>query len=496
MESKKSFNVAQMIGLILGPLLFVLILVFMKTDSLSSEAVFVFGATTWIAIWWITEPIPIPATSLLPLVLFPLGGVMSAGDTASNYGADIIFLFLGGFMLAIAMERWNLHTRVALTIINLIGTTTSKIVFGFMLATGLMSMFVSNTAAVMIMIPIGLALILEAQSLTDEKDHKHLVKFEKVLVLSIGYAGTIGGLGTLIGTPPLIILSGQMSEIFGFEISFARWMLVGVPTVIILLILAWGYLNYFVFKSDMKNLPVGKETIERELKKLGKMSYEEIAVLIVFLLAALLWIVRGFVSDIELFSLVQDGTIAMFITVLLFTIPAKETNGKLLDWSAAKDVPWGVLLLFGAGLAIAKAITTSELDKWLSEQLVIINGLPVIFIVAIVALFILLLTEITSNTATATMIIPLLAALSVTLDVHPMILMASAAMAANCAFMLPVGTPPNAIVFGTGKISIGEMVRAGVWLNLIAWAVIVVIAYLLLPLVFGFDVSPFPINLK
>ncbi|CAD2076550.1 Sodium-dependent dicarboxylate transporter SdcS [Phocicoccus pinnipedialis] len=432
----------------------------------------------------------------MPLVLFPLGGVMDAGQTAANYGADIIFLFLGGFMLAIAMERWNLHTRVALNIINVIGTTTSRIILGFMLATAIMSMFVSNTAAVMIMIPIGLALILEAESLVGNDNNKVIRKFEKVLVLAIGYAGTIGGLGTLIGTPPLIILSGQMQEMFAFEINFAKWMMVGIPVVIILLILSWLYLTIFVFKSDLKELPGGKETIQNELKQLGKMTMEEITVLVVFFLAALLWIVRGFVSDIQLFSLVQDGTIAIFITVLLFILPARSKGGNILDWSVAKDVPWGVLLLFGGGLTIAKAITESSLDVWLSAQLVMVKGLPIILIVAIVSLFVLMLTEITSNTATATMILPLLGALAITLDVHPMILMAPAAMAANCAFMLPVGTPPNAIVFGTGKVAIKDMVSVGFWLNIIAWIVIVIVAIVLLPIVFNFDISPFPSTFK
>ncbi|MBP1939155.1 sodium-dependent dicarboxylate transporter 2/3/5 [Jeotgalicoccus pinnipedialis] len=421
---------------------------------------------------------------------------MDAGQTAANYGADIIFLFLGGFMLAIAMERWNLHTRVALNIINVIGTTTSRIILGFMLATAIMSMFVSNTAAVMIMIPIGLALILEAESLVGNDNNKVIRKFEKVLVLAIGYAGTIGGLGTLIGTPPLIILSGQMQEMFAFEINFAKWMMVGIPVVIILLILSWLYLTIFVFKSDLKELPGGKETIQNELKQLGKMTMEEITVLVVFFLAALLWIVRGFVSDIQLFSLVQDGTIAIFITVLLFILPARSKGGNILDWSVAKDVPWGVLLLFGGGLTIAKAITESSLDVWLSAQLVMVKGLPIILIVAIVSLFVLMLTEITSNTATATMILPLLGALAITLDVHPMILMAPAAMAANCAFMLPVGTPPNAIVFGTGKVAIKDMVSVGFWLNIIAWIVIVIVAIVLLPIVFNFDISPFPSTFK
>lgn len=322
-------------------------------------------------------------------------------------------------------------------------------------------------------------------------------KFEKTLVLAIGYAGTIGGMGTLIGTPPLILLAGQMKELFGFEIGFGQWMLVGVPSVIILLLITWLYLHNFAFKSDMTELPGGKEVIERELNKLGKTTREEKIILVIFILAATLWIVRGFFfANIPALKLIQDGTIAMFISILLFMIPTKRKSGRLLDWSVAKEIPWGVLLLFGGGLALANAITTSKLDAWLSDQLILLKGMPVILIIAVTALFVLFLTEITSNTATATMILPILAALALAINVHPLALMIPAAMGANCAFMLPVGTPPNAIVFGTGKISIREMATTGFWLNIIACVIIVIAVYLIVPYVFGIDISPFPAALK
>ena len=265
-----------MIGLILGPVLFALILLFVHPEGLGYKGVFVMASTAWIAVWWITEAIPIPATSLMPLVLMPIGHVMDPAQVTSEYGNDIIFLFLGGFILAIAMERWNLHTRVALIIINSIGTSTGKILLGFMLATGGLSMFVSNTAAVMIMIPIGLAIIAEAKKLNEKEHHeKSLSKFEQSLVLAIGYAGTIGGMGTLIGTPPLIILKGQYHAAFGHEISFAKWMIIGVPTVIVLLFLTWLYLRYVAFKQELKYLPGGDALIKTKLKELGKVSYEE-----------------------------------------------------------------------------------------------------------------------------------------------------------------------------------------------------------------------------
>lgn len=288
-----------------------------------------------------------------------------------------------------------------------------------------------------------------------------------------------------------------MKELFGFEIGFGQWMLVGVPSVIILLLITWLYLHNFAFKSDMTELPGGKEVIERELNKLGKTTREEKIILVIFILAATLWIVRGFFfANIPALKLIQDGTIAMFISILLFMIPTKRKSGRLLDWSVAKEIPWGVLLLFGGGLALANAITTSKLDAWLSDQLILLKGMPVLLIIAVTALFVLFLTEITSNTATATMILPILAALALAINVHPLALMIPAAMGANCAFMLPVGTPPNAIVFGTGKISIREMATTGFWLNIIACVIIVIAVYLIVPYVFGIDISPFPAALK
>ena len=489
----KSYTRVQLIGLFLGPIFFILTLLFLQSESLDSKGIFVVAAALWIATWWVTEAIPIPATSLLPLVLFPMGGIMGNQDTASFYGDDIVFLFLGGFLLAVAMEKWNLHTRIALSIIKAIGTTTATILLGFMISTALLSMFVSNTAAVMIMIPIGLAIIKEAHALSTPQVQNDVKLFEKALVLGIGYAGTIGGLGTLIGTPPLIILAGQMKQIFDVELNFAQWMLIGVPVVIVMLGLAWTYMNFFQFKHGMKQLPGGRKIIVDELEKLGKITREEKWVLAVFILAASLWILRGFFFDRFAFTeLLGDGSIAMFAAVLLFIIPSKKQNGRVLDWGVAKDLPWGVLLLFGGGLALAGSIVETGVDLWIGEMLSGVGGVPLILMITIVAVLILFLTEFTSNTATATMILPVLAGLAIALDVHPLALMIPAAMAANCAFMLPVGTPPNAIVFGTGKVSIGEMMKAGFGLNVIAALIIIVVVYLWVPVVYGIDLLTFP----
>ncbi|MCE7784517.1 SLC13 family permease [Staphylococcus xylosus] len=498
-KEKKSYNAGQLIGLILGPLLFALTLLLFHPDELSGKGIYVLAITLWIATWWITEAIPIAATSLLPLILLPIGHVLNPEEVSAQYGNDIIFLFLGGFILAIAMERWNLHTRVALSIINTLGTSTGKILLGFMIATGFLSMFVSNTAAVMIMIPIGLAIIKEANELKSQNTKPESIsKFEQSLVLAIGYAGTIGGLGTLIGTPPLIILKGQYQSAFGEEISFAKWMIIGVPTVIVLLFLVWVYIRYVAFKHDMKELPGGQKLIKEKLSELGKMKYEEKIVSVVFLLASFLWISREFLlKNWSVTSEVADGTIAMFISVLLFLIPAKnkEQHKRIIDWEVAKELPWGVLILFGGGLALAKGISESGLANWLGEQLKLIEGVSPLIIVLVITIFVLFLTEITSNTATATMILPILATLSVAVNVHPLLLMVPAAMAANCAYMLPVGTPPNAIVFGTGRISIKRMASVGFWVNLLSIVVIVLVVYFLVPPVLGIDVTK-PLPLK
>src|SRR5699024_6829099 len=368
-QDKKSYTIAKLTGLILRPLLFALTLLLFQPEDLSGKGIFVLATTLWIATWWITEAIPIAATSLLPLILMPLGHVLSPEEVSAQYGNDIIFLFLGGFILAIAMERWNLHTRVALTIINTLGKSIVKILLGFMIATAFLSMFVSNTAAVMIMIPIGLAIIKEANDLkSQDTSSSSITTFEQSLVLAIGYAGTIGGLGTLIGTPPLIILKGQYQSVFGEEISFAKWMMVGVPTVTVLLLIIWAYLRFIAFRLDMKELPGGKALIKRKLDELGKMKFEEKVVQVVFMLASFLWISREFLlKNWSFTSEIADGTIAMFIAVLLFLIPSKNKtqHKRIIDWDVAKDLPWGVLILFGGGLALAKSISSSGLAEWL-----------------------------------------------------------------------------------------------------------------------------------
>jgi solute carrier family 13 (sodium-dependent dicarboxylate transporter), member 2/3/5 len=487
------YTPARITGLILGPALFVAAMLFFNPEGLSPEGQAVFAVTLWVATWWITEAIPIPVTSLLPVVLLPLTGALEGDLVVAAYGNDIIFLFIGGFSLAIAMEKWNLHQRIALSIVSAIGTSPKRIVLGFMVATAFLSMWVSNTAATMMMIPVGLAVVYQAAHTLRGGEHAaELPKFEKCIVFGIGYAATIGGLGTLIGTPPLAILAATVGELFGETISFGQWMLFGVPIVILLLSFTWFYLTNVSFKVRFKHLPGGAELIRSEKKALGGMSYEEKAVLAVFLGAAFLWVTRSFIWE-DVLPGISDGIIAIIATVILFTLPTRRADEKrIMQWEDSKKIPWGILLLFGGGLAIAAGFVETGLSGWIGEQLRVLDGVNVVLIILLATALVLFMTEITSNAATATMILPVMAAFAIALGVHPYALMVPCAMAANCAFMLPVGTPPNAILFGTGKVTIMEMVKTGFWLNIAALLLIVAAVLYVLPALWGIDLMSTP----
>lgn len=483
----------QKIGLFLGPLLFILTYFFGSFPGMSEQAQAVLAGTIWIATWWITEAIPIPATSLLPIILFPLTGALEIKEATSSYGDPTIFLFMGGFMIALTLERWNLHKRIALNIISWIGTKTDRIVLGSMVATGFLSMWISNTATAMMMVPIGLAIIYQLADTMKNNGNVDVspgnFPFGKSLMLGIAYAASIGGLGTLIGTPPNAIFAAQASKLFNVEISFASWMLFGVPLVVVLLTLTWLYLVKIAFPMKSVDIPGGREVIKNELQSLGRFSTEEKMVLTVFTLTALAWITRDFLLK-DLIPGIDDTMIAILSAVVLFILPAPNHKGsRLLDWDTAKNIPWGILLLFGGGLAIAAGFKESGLAKWIGQQLTSLEGVHYLIILTVVVTLVIFLTEITSNTATATMMFPIMASFAAALSVHPYGFMVGAGIAASCAFMLPVATPPNAVVFGSGYIKIGDMVKAGFWLNLISIIVIVAAIYVLLPIAWGIDLQ-------
>ena len=422
--------------------------------------------------------------------------------TASSYGDETIFLFMGGFMIALAMEKWNLHRRIALTIIALIGTNINLIVLGFMVATGFLSMWISNTATAMMMVPIGLAIIYQVSDALEQDPNNNIdtskenFGFGKALMLGIAYSASLGGVATLIGTPPNTLLAGAIDKMYGIELSFAKWMLFGVPLAWVFILLTWVYLVKVAYPSKLKQLPGGKAVITEEKEKLGRASIEEKLVFTVFCLAAFSWITRSFFLS-KFIDGLSDGVIAIIFAVLLFIIPSVSKAGDhLLDWETAVKLPWGILLLFGGGLAIASGFVESGLSDWIGEQLSGLQGVSLIIVIAVVATLVIFLTEITSNTATASMMFPIMASLAVALGFHPYALMVAAAVAASCAFMLPVATPPNAVVFGSGYLRIPDMAKAGFALNIIGIFLVTLTIYYLLPLVWGIDLSVIPDTFK
>ncbi len=469
------------IGLIFGPLSFLLIQLFIEPEGLSSEGNSVMAVTSWIAIWWISEAIPIEATSLLPIILFPLLGVLGLKETGAAYGHKFIFLFIGGFILAIAIEKWQLHKRIALNLLKAVGTSLSNIMMGFMLSTAMLSMWISNTATTVMMLPIGMAVISQLKSKMDLNDSQ----FGKALMLSIAYSASIGGMATLIGTPPNLIFAGIVQELYNIEITFFQWFSFGIPISFGLLFICWFYLSKFAFHLRGIVFPGGKEIINKQLDELGTMSREEKLVLFVFIATALSWISRSFFLT-QLISGIDDTIIAMIAAIILFILPSKEKGKALLDWQDAVKLPWGILILFGGGISIAIAFETSGLAFGLGNQLGSLAGINLFLMILVTITAVNFLTEITSNLATTAILLPVLATLSLVMGTHPYILLVSATLAASCAFMLPVATAPNALVFGSGMIKMRDMISKGIWLNIISIVILTLTIYFLLPLIWSF----------
>lgn len=485
---KKSLFTKEQIGFILGPLSFVMVLAFFAPEGLSFEGRAVLASALWMAIWWTTEAIPLAVTGLLPVLLFPLSGGLPLRDTLSGYSHPFIFLFIGGFILAIAIEKWNLHKRIALLILSAVGSRKKQIILGFMLGTAFLSMWISNTATAAMMLPIGVALIHQLRS---ESGFGADSGFGKALMLAIAYSASIGGMATLIGTPPNLILAGVIQETFAVEISFFGWMAIGVPAASILIVLVWQYLTRVAFRFDRLEIPGGKLLFKNQLKALGKMQVAEKRVRAIFILTALAWMSRTYLIT-PFIPAVDDTIIAITAGITLFMLPAGEKGSRLLIWEDTVKLPWGILILFGGGIALAVGFDVSGLSQWIGAQLQGLEGLPVFLLILSIVAVVNLLTEITSNLATTAMLLPILASLALVADVHPLVLMAGATLAASCAFMLPVATPPNAIVFGSGHLRIADMVRAGAGLNFISIVLITLLAYFLMPLVWDVDLFGFP----
>ena len=500
----------RLLGLLAGLTLAAAIYALMPQD-VPHNAKLTAATAVLMGVWWMTEALPLPATALIPLVVFPtLGEDITLDKVGASYGNNIIFLFMGGFLLALAMQRWNLHRRIALLTVKVMGTKPSQMVAGFMVATGFLSMWVSNTATAVMMLPIGVSVLLLVTKigsgdgetapataevggsrdtgevdLQDDQLKEEVVKsnFGTALMLGIAYSASIGSLGTIIGTPPNTLMAGYLSDAHDITIGFGQWMLVGVPLAVVLMALCWLLLTKVLFKPEISEIPGGKELIGEELHKLGPMSSGEKRVLALFVLAAAAWILVPILFDDPMIS---DAGIAVAVGLLLFLCPAGAAPGvRLLDWETAVKLPWGVLLLFGGGLALSAQFSTSGLTEWIGQQVQGLGGLPVVLLVLLMAGGILLLTELTSNTATAATFLPVAGGVAMGIGVDPMLLAIPVALAATCAFMLPVATPPNAIAFGSGYVTVSQMIRGGVWLNLIALVLITITTMTLGVWVFG-----------
>jgi sodium-dependent dicarboxylate transporter 2/3/5 len=514
LETSDTTGSQRRLGFWVGLALFAIILALPSPEGLSAQAQRAAAVAGLMAVWWITETVDIAVTAFLPIPLFPLLGVQSAREVAGYYADHIVFLYLGGFLIALAMERWNLHRRVALNVIKRVGSRPSRLVLGFIIATTFLSMWISNTATTMMMLPIATAVVNQLADLAvidgesgPAVTERARVSFGVILLLAVAYSASVGGIGTIIGSPTNVAFLGFVSETFPQypAITFVEWSLVCVPIVVLFTPLMWLYLCRFAADIPLSRIHFGGDVdvIESERRKLGGMRFEERAVLAISVLTAVLWILRspfevggftlpGWSSLFENPGSVQDSTVAVAMAVALFVLPAKalDSNGnpqRLMDWgTAVRGVPWGIVFLFGGGFALAGAIADTGLATWIGSQMTILKGAPIWILIPLSCLLSALLTETTSNIATVLMLSPVIAATAVEIGVHPYLLLFPAAIMASFAFMLPVATPPNAIVFSSGWISIRRMFRAGLALDLMALAVVPLVVYLL-----GLAVFPF-----
>lgn len=545
-EENEGVPLRSKIGLWLGPAVFLSMLLFVELDPGNPLVTRMAAVILWMAIWWMTEAIPLAATALLPILLFPFLGIMrgreiNAGsrvdlstatiqdgfsvrdfdvifpNVANQYMDWIILLFMGGFIIAVAVEKWNLHKRIALNILAIVGGQPHRLVLGFMLATGFLSMWLSNTATALMMMPMGMSLILLYEELNagavqrGETVDARAPNFALTLLLGIAYSASIGGFATLIGTPPNGVLVTQLPQLFpeAPDLTFSTWMMFALPMSAVYMVLAWLLLTRLVYPLPPSTPFSGRDFIHNELRKLGPITTEERRVLVVFIAFAVLLMTRKerlFGAEVDIFgwsyyldkllramgsqpvgSLIDDGTVSIGMALTLFMIPAgKAIGGRLLDWDDAKKIPWGILLLFGGGLAIAKGFTTSGLSDYIAAQLQSLLGDASPFVIVVSTVGIITgLTEVASNTATISLSLPIMASLSQAIEAHPLLLLIPTTVAASCAFMLPVSTPPNAIVYGSGRIPIMKMVIAGVWLDILSIVLLTGFVYTLGHLAFG-----------
>jgi sodium-dependent dicarboxylate transporter 2/3/5 len=502
MQKKNGNSTVKVTALIIAPLISTLLIVFADLAPENPKITYTLAIAILMAIWWITEAVPLAVTALLPVVLFPVFGVLDGKTVSSMYFNHLIFLFLGGFVMALAMERWNLHKRIAIKVLIFFGISPGRILMGFMAATAFLSMWMSNTATTMMMIPIALSIIYKLEEILGKE---HLGTYSIGLLLGIAYSASIGGIATLVGTPPNLSFARIANIIFPSmpEISFADWLIFAIWISALMFIAAW-ILLFLMYRPKQAWDGVNREEFKKEYQLLGPAKPEEKIVLVLFVTMALLWVFRsgfhiGFVNIpgwSQLFAnpgFINDGTVAIFISIILFIIPSKTRKGeRLMNWRTANKLPWHIVILFGGGFALAKGFVDSGLSIWFGEQLSGLAGTHPMVLTSVIVAMMSFLTELTSNVASTEMILPILAGLAVSIQINPLLLMIPATLAASLAFMLPVATPPNAIIFGTGRLHIKDMVKTGFLLNLIGVVVTTIVTYFWGTLVFKINVGSFP----
>jgi sodium-dependent dicarboxylate transporter 2/3/5 len=475
----------QRAGLIAGPCICLLMLVFASSQAVMPEQAWRVAAVgIWMAIWWATEAIPVPATAFIPLACFDLLGIAPMKEAAQSYAHPIVYLFLGAFVLALAVEKWSLHRRIALWILSRTGTDGKRLILGFMLVAALLSMWMTNTSTTMMLLPIAASvgtLIAEQALHLPERQTRH---FQIALMLALAYSTTIGGLSTLVGTPPNILLAAFLEETYGTQIAFIDWMMIGVPLTIVLLPLGWWLLTSVVYKVTIPASAEARQMILDMQTALGPVARPEKRVAVLFLLVILLWMSRKLLVGLPGMAGLSDSGIVMAAALMLFVIPSGIAGkGPLMRWNDLDRLPWGVLVLFGGGLSLAAQVSASGLATWLGEGLAPLASSGTFVLVLASAGLVVFLTELTSNLATAATFLPVVAAIALQSGIDPLVLCVPVTLAASCAFMLPVATPPNAIVFSTGVLRISDMIRAGLVMNLVALALLTVVAVWLVPAV-------------
>lgn len=455
-------------------------------QTMSVDAWRVAAVGLWMAIWWATEAIPVFVTAFIPIVAFDPLGVATMREATSHYAHPTIYLFLGGFILALAIEKWNLHRRIALALLEKIGTNGRRLVGGFMLVCAALSMWMTNTSTTMMLLPIVLSVIAVIRENVSDISDQDRDNFQIAMLLGLAYAASIGGLATLIGTPPNALLAGFMADTYGIEISFARWMLVGIPITCVMLPLAWILLTRFLFPVNIQTGKAVKAHLHGMRESLGEITRAEKRVGIIFLVVVAGWMLRRPLTDWLGLSGVSDAGIVMSAALLLFLFPSgNQAQTPLLSWPDLSRLPWGVLILFGGGLSLASAVSSSGLALWLGESLAPLNAFGIAALVVASVALVIFMTELTSNLATTATLLPVVGAIALQAGVPPIMLTVPISIAASCAFMLPVATPPNAIVFSTGSISIPQMARAGLALNILGIVMVSIIALFVAPGVLG-----------